>query len=101
MQISVSPFLALTTCLFYALPSPGLAVFVTIEVVVAVLVVLVVAVRVTVVSAGPLVMKHEQADETSRGPPSPSEMLMPPEPSGSVMFIWRLRTGSSLGQPTS
>lgn len=45
---------------------------------VAVFVALLVAVLVTVVSAGPLPMKQEQAEEIWRGPPRPSEILMPP-----------------------
>jgi hypothetical protein len=79
-------------------PSPP-AVFVIVAVVVAVFVTLFVLVLVTVVSAGPFVMKHEQADEISLGLPRPREMLIPPM--GSVMSIWRLRTGSSAGQETS
>lgn len=69
------------------------AVFVTVLVVVAVLVESLVDVLVTVVSAGPRPMKHEQADEIWRGPPSPSEMLIPPGPP-MVMPIWRLLAGA-------
>lgn len=58
--------------------SPAAAVRVTVVVVVAVFVALLVAVLVTVVSAGPLPMKQEQAEEIWRGPPRPSEILMPP-----------------------
>jgi uncharacterized membrane protein YdbT with pleckstrin-like domain len=58
--------------------SSELAVLVTVAVVVVVLITLLVAVRVTVVSAGPRVMKQEQALEISRGPLKPREMLMPP-----------------------
>lgn len=76
------------------------AVLVTVDVVVAVFVALLVAVLVTVVSPGPRVMRQEQAEEISLGLPRPSEMLTPGE-SPSVMPIWRLRTGSSLGQVTS
>jgi hypothetical protein len=91
----------------YAPPSPAAtaslpppAVLVTVVVAVAVLVAMFDAVLVTVVSAGPFVMRHEQAEEISRGEPRPMEMLMPPPP-GRVIPIWRLRTGSSTGQETS
>jgi hypothetical protein len=76
------------------------AVFVTVDVTVAVSVATLDAVLVTVVSAGPFVIKHEQALEIAFGPLSPRLMLIPPG-SPMLMLSCRLRTGSSAGQVTS
>lgn len=86
--------------LFASHPPYPLAVVVTVLVAVAVRVCTTSLVLVTVVSAGPFVIKQLHAELICFGPPRPSEMLMPPG-SGRLMSIWRLRTGSSAGHETS
>lgn len=60
-----------------AAPRGAPTVVVTLLTSVAVLVTPLLTVRVTVVLAGPRVIRHEQADEMALGP-RPSEMLIPP-----------------------